>query len=618
MCALVLALPACTSAGSARSPHQNEPPRGGTLRIAALPRNIPSDASLKDPAFLDPRRPYTEYTFEGELFRCCLARTLLSYTSDERGTILSPDVAAQMPEVSSDGLTWTFRLKHGLHYAPPLDDVEITAPDLVRGIQRSLSARETDGSYHQYYSVIQGYEEYVSGAADTISGLEVLDAHTLRISLTKVTNDFGYRLALPGSGPIPASPSDPTAASGVAEGHDHGYGRYLISSGPYMLEGSEQLDPSKPPTEQRRASGLTGTTLTLVRNPSWEPASDDLRAAYVDRIVVRVMPLAQADHAIDRNRIDVMFAQDSLEHLDRYLADPSLAGRVHQIPLDNFVGYAPMNLAIPPFDDVHVRRAVNYAYDADRFVRISNRISFENGAFPFRSFGHIAPDGLEVNLLRDYAPYPFDMDAARHAMALSTYDRNDDGVCDDPACKHVFALDLANSRQTEQVWIDGLKQIGITLEIHRISTDNNRFSEISADPTRKIALNLGAYRFFDYPNLSTFFPEQFGDAGIGKIPFGNYSLVGARSGELQSWGYDVHQVRDVDAKIEECLALTGFAQARCWAELDQALMTDVVPWVPQVVTEFAQVVSERVVTFAVDQAFQWVAPDQIVLAPGSA
>ena len=51
-----------------------------------------------------------------------------------------------------------------------------------------------------------------------------------------------------------------------------------------MVQGAEQLDPSTPPTEQPQAPGLTRQSLTLVRNPSWEPSTDDLRAAYVDRI----------------------------------------------------------------------------------------------------------------------------------------------------------------------------------------------------------------------------------------------------------------------------------------------------------------------------------------------
>ena len=43
-----------------------------------------------------------------------------------------PDLAQGMPEVSSDGLTWTFRLKRGLRFAPPFDDTPIVARDIVR------------------------------------------------------------------------------------------------------------------------------------------------------------------------------------------------------------------------------------------------------------------------------------------------------------------------------------------------------------------------------------------------------------------------------------------------------------------------------------------------------
>jgi ABC-type oligopeptide transport system substrate-binding subunit len=54
--------------------------------------------------------------------RCCLLRTLLSYQgapTSQGGATLRPDLAASMPTVSDDGLTWTFRIRQGLQYAPP-------------------------------------------------------------------------------------------------------------------------------------------------------------------------------------------------------------------------------------------------------------------------------------------------------------------------------------------------------------------------------------------------------------------------------------------------------------------------------------------------------------------
>lgn len=60
-------------------------------------------------------------------------------------------------------MTWTVRLKAGLHYAPPLQAVEITAADFVRGIERSL---KLDPFYFSVFGVIRGAAEYAHGEAD--------------------------------------------------------------------------------------------------------------------------------------------------------------------------------------------------------------------------------------------------------------------------------------------------------------------------------------------------------------------------------------------------------------------------------------------------------------------
>jgi hypothetical protein len=87
---------------------------------------------------------------------------------------------------------------------------------------------------------------------------------------------------------------------------------------------------------------------------------------------------------------------------------------------------------------------------------------------------------------------------------------------------------------------------------------------------------------------------------------------------LHRWGYGVTSVPNVDAEIDQCLSFIGFAQTRCWAELDQLLMTRIVPWVPQCTLEYSGVRSERLVRFPIDQALDvWPALDQIAIAPGS-
>src|SRR5207247_526759 len=134
-------------------------------------------------------------------FRCCLLRTLWSYNGQDAahdGTKVFPDLAAGDPQVSSDGLTYTISIKPGLTYAPPLQDVPITAQDFITPIMRGYTV---GGPYMGYYDVIQGATDYASGKATTISGMKALDANTLQITLAQPTGDLEYRFAMAATAP---------------------------------------------------------------------------------------------------------------------------------------------------------------------------------------------------------------------------------------------------------------------------------------------------------------------------------------------------------------------------------------------------------------------------------
>ncbi len=95
-------------------------------------------------AAFDPQKEY--YSVTWEYYRCCLLRNLMSYEgvpTDEGGAEIFPDLAAGEPEQSSDGLTWTYTIKPGIHYAPPKEDVEITAQDFIRALERTANPMRT-------------------------------------------------------------------------------------------------------------------------------------------------------------------------------------------------------------------------------------------------------------------------------------------------------------------------------------------------------------------------------------------------------------------------------------------------------------------------------------------
>ena len=61
---------------------------------------------------------------------------------------------------------------------------------------------------------------------------------------------------MPTTAPIPLDPADPEAPFGAASGHEHDYGRFLVASGPYMLEGSGALDFTLVPVDVPAPSEL--------------------------------------------------------------------------------------------------------------------------------------------------------------------------------------------------------------------------------------------------------------------------------------------------------------------------------------------------------------------------
>lgn len=617
---VVLVVSACTSGGEQggeSTPSPDPTPRGGTLRIAA-----PDSRPLIE---LDPQRAYDGP--EWEVLRCCLLRTLYSYNgrpTSEGGGVPRPDLAVGPPEVSADGLTWIFRLRPGIRYAPPFDDTPITTLDLVRALERTARV----GSYRDYFEPIRGFSDYASGAADSIAGLEARDELTLVVRLDQVTGDLVYRFALAATAPIP---------EGADEGHDEDYARYIVASGPYMVEGSERLDFTAPLSDQVPTAGFApavldedGTvrepgSLVLVDNPSWDPATDQLRAAYVDRIEFTLGGQDEAEiaHRIDRAEVDLAFPTSQFEQVARYRDDPDLEDRVFEQASDVFWSVT-MNLAVPPFDDVHVRRAVARAIDRAALVELLSEPPYGPFGFSWGEVGtHMAPDALEGGLLRAFDPYPYDPEAAREEMRASNYDETGDGRCDAAVCRSIRALVM-----DEGVLLDHAKaikgdlaEVGIELELDPVPWfeffGDEELDPIPGgsihDPSAQIPMGIAYPWGQDFPEGAGWF-SLFEGPGPASA---SLSLLGATPRQLRGWGYPVTSVPAVDDRIELCLARRGVARTQCWSELDQYLTTEIVPQVSYWVTQNPVVVSERVVALSFDQLTSLPALDRIAVAPDS-
>jgi peptide/nickel transport system substrate-binding protein len=575
--------------GGGGSPSEQKQ-KGGTLVMA-----ISADV---DKAF-DPAKEYSALSWE--IFRCCLTRTLLSYNGQEAdagGNELHPDVATDLPTVSEDGLTYTFTIKQGLHYAPPYEDVEITAPDFVRAIEREACDECSAEGYSFYYSVIEGFDDS-NGEPGSVTGAQAPDDQTLEITLTQPTGDFPFRMAMPAMAPIP---------EGAADGHEKDYGRFLAQSGPYMFEGSEDISADNPV-----AGYDPGRSWTLVRNPSW--SDDDLRPAFIDGFEMQINENTDVNYnKLEAGEIDLVFdGVPPPQTLQQYQTDPELKSRLHVNPSDG-VRYLAMNIAEPPFDDVHVRKAFNLIMDKDALRRTRGGPLFGDLA------GHTIPDTLLNFQLQDYDPYETpngqgDEAAAQEEMKQSKYDSDGDGVCDDPVCENLLLVaDREDPYPDQNAIIEAsAEKIGISFDIR----EGDRYTfmyDTCDDPGSHFGLCPSVGWFKDYPNASTFGFPLFDSSGIGSS---NYSLVGASSQLLQQNDYALTDVPSVDEKVDECLSLpVGDEQITCWAEEDQQIMEDIVPWVPWLFDNDVDLSGERIVDYTYDSSAGLMAVDQIALAGG--
>ena len=590
--------------------------KGGTLQVATV-----SDVT----ATMDPQKEY--YQEPWALMRCCMLRQLVSYNGEDvehGGTKLFPDVAESMPEVSSDNLTWTFHLKQGLHYSPPLQDVEITAQDFIRALMREATPDVAAG-YGFYYTDIKGWSDFSSGKAKTISGLSAPDKYTLEVTLTHPAGDLGYRLAMPAAAPIPPNPDDPNAPLGVAEGHNDDYGRFMVSSGPYMYQGSENLDFSVPAKQQKPVSGYqVSKNITLVRNPSW--SDDDLRPAYVNEIDFSITPGGEQtviEKKVQDNELDTIFGNGvAPETLRSFQTDPNLKNRIFINPAaSNY--YISMNLATPPFDDINVRKAVEYAIDKAGYQRLNGG---PQATGPVA--GHFVPSVDLGNALQDYNPYatPGDQGAdnaqglqmAKDAMKQSKYDTNQDGVCDADACKNVLAIGVTGrvAESISQLFQQNMAKIGIQLN-YKFFDNGVAYNKIF-DPKNHIPWQDFAGWIHDYPDGYTwFYPILYGPNILDQYNT-NYSMVGATSQQLTKYGYSIKSVPSMDSQIEKCFPLTGTERTQCWADADKYFMENIVAAVPLVFSNVVNIISDRVENFTFSAVDQAPAYDHLALANGGA
>jgi peptide/nickel transport system substrate-binding protein len=582
----------------------SEVTKGGTYRISTTQFNLTGG--------FDPTGEYLGTSWA--LYTNLLVRTLLSYkhTAGTEGNELFPDLAAELPEVSEDGLTYTFTLKDGIMFGPPLSR-EITSEDVLYAFKR-IGTESLVAQYGYYYTVIEGMEEFTEAGGlekkgNEISGITTPDDKTIVFKLTAPTGDFPYRVAMPATGPMPEEVTGCFEKAGE-------YGRYVISSGPYMLEGSDQLDASSCDT-LKPVSGMDPTQrIAFVRNPDYDAATDTegLRENNIDGLEYTINTNAQdIFNKIEAGELEGEVEAPPPDVLREYSQNEELKDRI-QVESGDRTWYITMTLTQPPFDDIHVRKAMNWITDKAALQRAWG------GPIRGDIAHHIVPDTMFEGDLDDYAPYATEgdegnVDKAKEEMKQSQYDSDQDGVCDAPECEGVLFVNRNTPPWTdmEPTIVQAAAQIGIKLTAREFEDAY----PVIQDATRGVPVSAVPGWGKDYADASTFM-VLFDSASI--LPQGNvnYSLVGITpemAEEMKIPG-TADNIPSVDDQIKACNETVDADERNvCFQDVDKELMENVVPWVPYLDATNVDILGPAVSKYDYDQfsgeaAFSRVAVDE--------
>ena len=254
---------------------------------------------------------------------------------------VDPDTAEVVPElarsweVSDDQLTYTFFLQEGVVFH---DGEPVTAEDVEFTIESILDPGYL-GQWRSRLANIVGADEYTEASADKVAGVEVLDDHTISITLAAPDASF---LAITVREVLKVIPKHLLEGEGPI-GPDHPFSLHPIGSGPYeFVEYTE---------EKTTFSAFDGY---------WQPDRGCIETVHHGGIQdVNTMLVAmetQQAHAMDRTPPGDIDRMVALPHIDVATYDKAqLDGLVFNVQNEA--------LAIP-----EVRQAIAMAIDKETFV----------------------------------------------------------------------------------------------------------------------------------------------------------------------------------------------------------------------------------------------------------
>ncbi len=412
--------------------------KGGTLNILGA-----GDVDYLDPGIT--------YYSAGHLVGRLISRQLFANPADQdKKDTAQPDLAEQIPTadnggISADGKTYTIAIKQGVMWNsnPPR---QVTAADLVTGVKRTCNPAQPFGGLPDYEGLIAGFQQFCDGFAEVgqdapsikkyiqdtpLSGVAAKDDRTVVFTLSQPATYFVDMLTMAAFTPIPVEMLD--FVPGSTE-----LGQHTLSDGPYKVD---LYDPTK--------------RIEFSRNPVWNSATDPIRGAFVDKIVIdetQNQESVQQQLQTGSPNADMQFdVATPASQIPGLLAanDPNLA--LGETSSSN--PYLIYNIKSPnnnkALSNVKVRQAISYAINRDNIIQVNG------GPQVVPPLTHVLPPNILGS--EDFNPYPYDPNKAKQMLAEA-------GFPNGLTLKFLYRNASEGSSKTFATVQQDLTKAGITVE----------------------------------------------------------------------------------------------------------------------------------------------------------
>jgi YVTN family beta-propeller protein len=515
--------------------------RGGTLRVIAFvdkPVSAAIDWLHRD-AYIAQSNQLISLAYDG----------LVAYrrVAGAPGATLVGALAIDVPRPSPDGLTYVFTLRPGLRYS---DGTPVRPEDFRASIERFLQVTQRKPFTADFYGGIVGAERCMmrAGRCDLSAGIETdTRARTITVHLTRPDAEFLHKLTFQFANVVPAD----TPRRRIGDRAPPGTGPYRFAAWDRYRGGHLVRNPHfRSWSERDRPAGFAERIEVAVRDNVKGERLDTRKVAAQVAAVQR----GTADVVVLANAFGSLYSPERLRGLE-----VSSPGQLHRHP-EPVLNHMFLNVRRPPFDDVDVRRALNYATDRARIVEL------EGGPELATATCQILPVGFPG--YRPYCPYTAspgsggawsapDMDRAR-ALVAGSGTRGE----------RVEVTMPEFQRDVGRYFAGLLRRLGYRASL-RVIVGDPYWIRLD-DPKTRVQMGFMGWSS-DYLSPSTFVEPNFGCL------------------EILSRLCDRPLMRQIELAHEA----QGDDAARRWAAIDRRV-TDLAPAVPLTNRRSAELVSARV------------------------